>query len=295
MGIVSGNEVLWYNFHMAPQEMLVVKASGKTEPFSEEKLRRSLERSKASEETAQRIINEITREFQSGSRTKDIYRRAFFLLRKYERSVAARYSLKRAIMELGPEGHSFENLVGEIFKARGYSVDISEVVQGQCVLHEVDVVAQKQGRHLMVECKFHNQQGLRSDVKVALYVQARFEDIKKRWERDPSHGREFHEAWLMTNTQLTSDAVQYAGCVGMRAVGWNHPAQGNLQDLIEEAGLHPLTCLQTLSGGNKRALMAEGMSLCKDVVKDKNLLKRIGLNEEKISKVEQEVSILCKP
>ncbi|MDO8470892.1 MAG: restriction endonuclease [bacterium] len=276
-------------------QMLVVKASGKTEPFAEDKLRRSLERSRASEEVIQRVVNTITQEFKSGSHTKDIYRRAFSLLRKYQPHVAARYSLKRAIMELGPEGHPFENLVGEIFKAQGYTTNVSVVVQGECVSHEVDVVAQKERKCLMVECKFHNQQGTRSDVKVALYVQARFEDIKKRWQKDPSHGREFHEAWLVTNTQLTSDAIQYASCVGMRAVGWNHPAKGNLQNLIEESGLHPFTCLTTLSGSNKRALMDQGVSLCKDVIKDRALLKRIGLNDAKIAKVEQEIEMLCRP
>lgn len=276
------------------KDILVVKASGETEPFSEEKMRRSLEKAKASEATARRVVDRIKQEFKSGSRTKDIYSRAFSLLKTYERPVAARYSLKRAIMELGPEGHSFENLVGEIFRAQGYTVNVSAIVQGECIAHEVDVVAQKEGRHLMVECKFHNRQGLRSDVKVALYVQARFEDIQKQWQRDPSHGREFHEAWLITNTQLTSEAVQYALCVGMRAVGWNHPAKGNLQNFIEEAGLHPLTCLTTLSGNNKRALLGAGISLCKDVVKDRNLLKRIGLSDAKISRVEQEIGLVCR-
>src|SRR3989344_2612921 len=280
---------------MELQEMLVVKASGETEPFSEEKLGQSLKKAKVSEEVARQVINRIKQEFKSGSYTRDIYRRAFSLLKKYEAPVAARYSLKRAIMELGPEGHPFENLVGEIFKAQGYKTSVSAIIQGECVSHEVDVVAQKEGRCLMVECKFHNQQGIRSDVKVALYVQARFEDIKKRWQKDPSHGREFHEAWLVTNTQLTSDALQYASCVGMRAVGWNHPAKGNLQDLIEETGLHPFTCLTTLSGNNKRALMAEGVSLCKDVIKDRSLLKKIGLNDAKIANVEQEIEMLCNP
>ncbi len=98
------------------KEMLVVKASGEIEPFSDTKLRRSLERVKASPATIAKVVAHIRQEFASGSTTRDIYKHAFSLLRKHERPAAARYSLKRAIMELGPTGHPFENLVAELLK-----------------------------------------------------------------------------------------------------------------------------------------------------------------------------------
>ena len=273
--------------------MLVVKASGEVEPFSEAKLRRSLERVKASPTIIEGIVAHVRQEFINYSKTRDIYRHAFSLLRKHERPAAARYSLKRAIMELGPTGHPFENLVGELLKLRGFSVKVASIVQGLCVSHEVDVVAEQGSRHIMVECKFHNEQGIKSDVKVALYVEARFQDIEKAWQKDPAHTQKFHEAWLVTNTQLTSDAIAYASCVGMKAIGWNYPAQGSLQDLIEQAGLHPLTCLTTLSYSNKRVLLDKGLVLCKDVAKNKKALQAIGFNQPKIAQVEKEIVQLC--
>lgn len=273
--------------------MLVKKASGEVEPFSDAKLRRSLERVKASSAIIEDIVAHIRQEFTSGAKTQDIYRRAFSLLRKHERPAAARYSLKRAIMELGPTGHPFENLVGELLKLQGFSVEVATIVQGMCVSHEVDVVAERQGRLLMVESKFHNAQGLKSDVKVALYVQARFEDIHKRWQKEPHASREFHEVWLVTNTKLTSDAIAYASCMKMKAIGWNYPGQGSLQDLIEQTGLHPLTCLTTLSRSNKRVLLDKGLVLCKDVVAHKNVLQSIGFNQQKIDQVEKEIVRLC--
>ena len=276
------------------KEMLVVKASGEVEPFSEAKLRRSLERVKASPTIIEGIVAHVRQEFINYSKTRDIYRHAFSLLRKHERPAAARYSLKRAIMELGPTGHPFENLVGELLRLQGFSVEVAGIVQGLCVSHEVDVVAEQGSRHIMVECKFHNEQGIKSDVKVALYVQARFEDIQKAGgQKDPAHTQKFHEAWLVTNTQLTSDAIAYASCVGMKAIGWNYPAQGSLQDLIEQAGLHPLTCLTTLSGSNKRVLLDKGLVLCKDVAKNKKALQAIGFNQPKIAQVEKEITQLC--
>ncbi|MBI4217410.1 MAG: restriction endonuclease [Parcubacteria group bacterium] len=275
------------------KEMLVVKASGEVEPFSEAKLRNSLERSKASSATIAKVIAHIRQEFVSGSKTHDIYKHAFSLLRKHERPAAARYSLKRAIMELGPTGHPFENLVGELLKLQGFSVTVAGIVQGLCVSHEVDVVAEQGSRHIMVECKFHNEQGIKSDVKVALYVEARFQDVEKAWQKDPAHTQKFHEAWLVTNTQLTSDAIAYASCVGMKAIGWDYPKQGSLQDLIERSGLHPLTCLTTLSGSNKRVLLDKGLVLCKDVARNKKALQAIGFNQPKIAQVEKEITQLC--
>jgi hypothetical protein len=275
------------------REMLVVKASGEVEPFSDAKLRISLERVKASPATIEQVIAHVKQEFTSGARTQDIYRYAFSLLRKQERPAAARYSLKRAIMELGPTGHPFENLVGELLKLQGFTVEVASVVQGLCVSHEVDVVAEKNNRRVMVECKFHNEQGTKSDVKVALYVQARFEDICKQWKKQPNSVRQFHEPWLVTNTQLTSDAIDYASCVGMKAIGWDYPGQGSLQDLIEQAGLHPLTCLTTLSRSNKQVLLDKGLVLCKDVAADKKALPSIGFSQPKIAQVEKEITQLC--
>lgn len=275
------------------KEMLVVKASGEVEPFSDAKLRRSLERVKASRATIEEIIAHVKKEFRSGSTTRDIYKHAFSLLRRRELPVAARYSLKRAIMELGPTGHPFENLVAELLKLQGFSVEVASIVQGLCVSHEVDVVAEKDDRLLMVECKFHNTQGLKSDVKVALYVEARFQDIQKAWQKDPAHTKRFHEAWLVTNTELTSDAIAYASCMGMKAIGWNYPEQGSLQNLIEQTGLHPLTCLTTMSGSNKRVLLDKGLVLCKDVAANKSVLQSIGFNESKIAQVEKEIVQLC--
>ena len=283
------------NMNLSQQkEILIEKASGETELFSEIKLRRSLECVKAAPESINKIVDHVSKEIKSGAKTQQIYKHAFLLLRKLEQPVAERYSLKRAIMELGPTGHPFEKLVGEILKSEGFSVGVGKIVQGSCVSHEIDVIAEKDNRHIMVECKFHNQQGVKSDVKVALYVQARFEDVQKQWQKQPDHGHKFHEVWLITNTKLTSDAIRYAKCVGMKAIGWNYPPNGSLQNLIENAGLHPLTCLTTLSSAHKRLLLDRGLVLCKEILENKNLLQGIGFNESKIKQIEQEINNLCR-
>jgi hypothetical protein len=162
-----------------------------------------------------------------------------------------------------------------------------------CVTHEVDVTAQKDNRHIMVECKFHNQPGVKSDVKVALYVQARFEDVAKKWQQEPSHGQRFHEAWLVTNTKLTTDAIRYASCVGMTAIGWRFPEDNSLEHLIEQFNLHPLTCLTSLSDTRKQSLLSQGVVLCKELIDNPNTLQLVGANETEIKQIIQEAKELC--
>lgn len=276
------------------KEILITKASGETELFSNAKLRLSLERVNASPETIKKIIEHIRRELKPGMSTSRIYRHAFSLLRQHERPTAARYALKQAIRELGPSGHPFEKLVGALLASEGFSVDVGKTVQGLCVTHEVDVIAQKDNRHIMVECKFHNQPGIKSDVKISLYVEARFLDVEKAWQKNPGHAEKFHEAWLVTNTKLTSDAIAYAECVGMKPIGWNYPEDQSLEMRIDRSGLHPITCLTTLSGIQKRQLIAKGIVLCKQLLEQGNALRSFGLKETKISAVVNEAKLLCK-
>ena len=78
---------------------------------------------------------------------------------------------------LGPTGFPFEQFVAEIFKAEAYSTITDQIVQGKCVEHEIDVVAWKEKELIMVEAKFHTDFNLKSDLKIVLYVKARYDDI----------------------------------------------------------------------------------------------------------------------
>jgi len=276
------------------EPVFVVKASGEREPFSDEKLRRSLQRAGAPAKAIDDISKHMRVELKDGMTTAEIYRHAFSMLKHEGRHFAARYSLKRAIMGLGPTGHPFEKFVGEILKTQGYSnVQVGKIIQGICVAHEVDVVAEKDERRIMVELKFHNTPGIRTDVKVALYVQARFEDIDKQWKHEPSHGIQIHEAWLMTNTKLTSEAIAYGKCVGMKVIGWSYPAGGSLQHLVERSGLHPVTSLTTLSRAQKVQFLDRGIIVCKDIQNNRDIIMSLGVSEAKFNQIVKEAGELC--
>ncbi len=270
------------------QYYTVRKASGDEEPFSEEKLRYSIHKAGASDAVADRIVRHIRREARGGMNTEQIYRHVINLLRRETTGFAARYNLKRAIMELGPTGHPFEKFAGEILRAQGYTVKTNVIVQGRCVTHEVDVAAQKENRRVMIECKFHNEPGGKSDVKIAMYVHARFEDIEAVHRLQKNYVPQFHEAWLMTNTKLTSDAIRFANCSNLKAIGWNYPEKGNLHNLVETLNLHPITSLVTLTRDEKRKLVGGGVVLVKQIREDKELIVALGISAPRAARIQNE-------
>lgn len=278
-------------------DVWVIKTSGEREPFSLTKLRRSLVRSGADNATTEMVIAHITPELHDGMKTAAIYKHAFSLLKKTKYPVAVRYSLRKAVMELGPSGFPFEKFVAEVLRGKGYTAQTGVILPGFCVSHEVDVLMEKDNRHIFAECKFHNQQGIKTDVKVALYVHARFMDLRKG--HDISEKAQdipnIHEGWLITNTKLTSDAIAYANCAGLTVIGWDYPEKGNLQDLILETGVHPLTFLTTLSAGDKSNLLEQGVVMCQTLREDTAPLRALGFSDEKIQKVVNEVSKVCQP
>ena len=279
---------------MPIQPISITKASGKREAFSEAKLRASLSKAGTLDNVISDIVGKVISELRDGMTTKQIYAKAFSYLRRKDRPSAGRYHLRMALMELGPTGHPFEQFVGKLLEAEGFSTEVAIKARGRCISHELDVVAHKDNEHIMVECKFHNAPGTKSDAKVALYVQARFEDIEKLWKAEPEHGTKLHGVWLVTNTKLTSDATDYAACAGMHALGWNYPAKGGLQELVEHHGLHPVTCLTLLNRLQKDELLRQGFILCKDILKNQNVLQKVGLNSARANQVLEEIKTLTK-
>ena len=273
--------------------ILVVKSTGEREVFDPAKLVSSLRKAGAGDAQANSILKHVEGELVDGMTTSEIYRHAFSMLRHAARPVAARYSMKRAISELGPNGFPFEKFLAEIFRAHGYEAVTDQIVQGACVEHEVDVVAWKGNELVMVEAKFHNEPGLKSDLKVALYVKARYDDLKDNTYEYGGKKRKITKFQLFTNTKFTDHAVRYAECKGLSLVGWNYPKKGNLEDLISESGLHPLTSLTTLSQTEKRMLLDQGLVLCKQIAEQAEGLVAYGIPKDRVPAILEEISHLC--
>ncbi len=275
-------------------EPLIRKIDGTFEPFAPQKLVSSLVRSGAASDTAETIVSQIEKQLRDGMTTSEIYQHARRLLKKHsDAPVAARYSLRRAVLDLGPSGFPFEKLLGEIFKQKGYQVKVGETLKGHCVTHEVDVVAKNDKELILVEAKFHNAQGFKTDVKVALYIHARFLDLQARDFSGLCPKGGTCQSWLVTNTKFTENAIRYGKCVDIRMIGWGYPSKGNMQDLIEESGLHPLSCLTSLTGKEKAILYERGVVLCKTVTENPNILEVAGISGKKVDTVLAEANRLC--
>ena len=267
----------------------VVKADGEREPFEVAKFEHSLALAGASSTARARIVAHMMHEVHDNTLTEDIYRHAYQMLKEHaEMPVAARYSMKRAVFALGPSGFPFERFLSEVLKAHGWHTQTGVILSGRCVTHEVDVLAEKAGKRVGIEAKFHNDPSGKTDVKDALYVKARYDDLRV----SPERSMRVDEGWLVTNTRFTRNAIRYAQCSNLTLIGWNYPRTRGLLTLIEEAKVHPLTCLTSLTDGEKRRLLEQKIVLCKNI-QVPHLLENNGVKQSKIPQVIKEAQLLC--
>ncbi|MCI0597896.1 restriction endonuclease [Candidatus Parcubacteria bacterium] len=274
--------------------MDIRKADGTVEAFDGSKLEASLRRAGAGTHTAAHIREAVEKTIAHGTSTHEIYRRAFARLRDMERATAARYSLRRAIFEFGPTGHPFEDFVAELFRHEGWNVEWRKMIPGKCVPHEVDVYASRGKERLAAELKYHNDPGYKTDVKVALYVKARFDDI---WQCDPrvSNTCPVDVGYLVTNTKFTEHAIQFARCSGIGLIGWSYPTEGNLYDRIMQAKIYPVTALTTLKKNEKRLLVDHGIVTIGQLQEKREALRPLGISPERIGTVVAEMEALKEP
>jgi hypothetical protein len=268
------------------RSVLVTKLSGQKEYFSEHKLIRSLESSGVPGRDAREIIGKIYDQLYPGINTEELYRIAFSSLKRRNTPLAARYSLKKAIAQLGPTGFPFERVVGSVLSGQGFRVEFDITVAGVHISHEIDVLAIKQRRRIFAECKFHNRLDNKCDVKVALYVQARAVDIldAAKGPRD-----EFH---LFTNTRFTTDAIRYGEGVGLKLTGWDYPEGAGLKRMIEKFRAHPVTCLTTLSAWDKKWLLERRIVLARELLENLPALHQLGWRDRDLANVRREIEEL---
>ena len=263
------------------------------EPFDSKKVERSLKNSGADDRSVDSILSQINHEMYDGITTRKLYDRIYSLLRKGKKIASDRYNLKSAIAELGPTGYPFEKFISKLLAHSGYQTQTNIIAPGKCVNHEIDVVAVKGSERLMVECKFHARPEGRSDVKTALYIKARFDDLVFGSKRS-NQNLKFHKAWLVTNTKLTFDAITYGECVGLKMLAWSYPKTGSLQNLIEESNLYPVTSLSLLSADQKQKLLSQDIVLCHDILNKKDeVIQLLNLSRPSANFLFKQVSALC--
>lgn len=263
--------------------VFVIKADGSKEEFSEKKLVASITRAGIPQALIPEVLAHIHSKLHENIHTSEIYHHILEFLDTSEQPFhKTKYSLKQSIMDLGPTGFPFEKFLAHLFERMGYQTKVDQILQGKCITHEVDIVIQKAGTISMVEAKFHNGVGIKTDVHVALYTKARFDDVSAR-----TH---FDKAFLVTNTKTTLDAITYAQCVDMEIMSWSYPDGNGLRDLIERYHLHPITSLSSLSQLQKQQLLEQDVVLCSELLEKKGILLSLHLTKEKEAHVLQEAA-----
>ncbi|WP_295125093.1 ATP cone domain-containing protein [uncultured Chitinophaga sp.] len=271
----------------------VTKSDGKSTPFDEDKLTASLTRVGASPEIAGNILAELRHHVYEGIPTGKLYSIAYKMLRYYSRPTAARYKLKQALFELGPSGFPFEKYVAELFKREGYHTLVNQVLEGNCVKHEIDIAGERNGEQLFVECKYHSRQGNFCDVKVPLYIKARYDDLVAHLKM-PGQGKLFNgSVCLVTNTRFSEDALQYGLCAGITLISWDFPQGMGLKDRVDAGGLYPVTCLSSLSKPARIWLLDKGVVLCETLLQHPEYLEFPGMTPGRIALVMEELQALC--
>jgi hypothetical protein len=271
----------------------VIKASGEKVKFSLDKLQLSLSKSGADHHTIQQVVDIVNSELYDGITTKEIYKRAFNLLKKKGSYLASKYKLKKAIYELGPTGYPFERYISAILKYSGYETSVGEILQGTCVTHEIDVVAIKDGSTTPIECKFHSEEGRNCNVKIPLYIASRYKDVKLHWDSKPQDTK-LAQGWVVTNTRFTDDALQYGKCIGLYLLSWDYPKNDGLKDRIDRLGLYPITVSTLLSSREKAFLLSRDVVLCRDLIDDAFFLDHLRVSENRKVKILNEIKMLCK-
>lgn len=266
----------------------VIKADGRREPFSEEKVINSIHRAGIPKDIQQDVLKHIKDRLYDEITTQEIYHHiSEFLGKSKTPFLKAPYTLKRAIMELGPTGYPFEDFLARLLTAEGYQTKTRTILQGKCISHEIDVIAVKGNKKIMVEAKFHNAVGITTNVHVPMYTKSRFEDVKVK--------HNFDEVWVVTNTKATTEAIAFAQCVGMNLISWSYPEKESLRELIEKYHLHPITVLSSLNMQQKAQLLNNDIVVCGDIVKNPHVLNLLETSQMQKDTILQEATSILGP
>ncbi len=278
---------------MEKQYFEITKSTGEKVRFSMAKLEKSLKHSGANDALVEEIVQRVQEELYPGITTREIHNRAFSMLKKKKSVYASKYKLKKAIYELGPSGFPFERFISGILHYSGYETKVGEVLQGTCVPHEIDVLAYKNGTLNIIECKFHGEDGLKCNVKIPLYINSRYNDVKGPLESKKDKHFENTLGWVVTNTRFSVDAHNYGKCAGLYLLSWDHPKDDGLKERIDRLRLYPITVSTLLSNREKQFLLNRDVVLCRQLVHDSFYLDHLGVSNGRKQRILNEMKSLC--
>ncbi len=239
----------------------VIKRDGRLERFYEEKLLASLLCCLSYSE-AEEIAKSVESELGERATTEELFSKVRQELWVRKPEAAVKFGLREDMMKLGPAGYNFEDFYSEILKALGMkNVVVRQIYKGRCAVHELDVVYNSEKGLEFAEMKYHNQFGIYTGLKEAMYTFMRLVDLNEG-------GNGFAGATLVTNTKVSDEAIEFSECRGLSVVAWKYPRDRGLEKLIETTKTYPVTSLAYVFGMDKvKKLIENGIITLKDLAK----------------------------
>lgn len=246
--------------------MFVINSIGQQEEFSRDKIINSLLRAGIKKDISFKIAKDIERRIYPDISTLEIYK----LIRKKVKKEKAgfRFNLKMTMKELGPDGFIFEKFIKEVFEFLNFSVDINQYLNGKCICHEIDVIAENKKIKYIGECKFRNRTGDRVDVNIPMKSFSVMDDLLNT----DMEKKDKLKSIIITNEKFTANAIQYAKCKKIKLLGWNFPIGKGLETIIEDNKLYPITILPSFKNNHLNFFAENGMLLAKDVIKNEEII-----------------------
>jgi hypothetical protein len=267
--------------------MNIKKHSGELVPFNPEALKTSLSKSGATPSQVQHVYDKIENELFEGITTRALYEKAFSYLRKIKKAYAAKYSLKKALRDLGPTGFYFEKWVCSLMHHLGYNTMNGQTLQGHAVTHEIDVIAIRDNEFNIAECKLRNDVDAKISVTTPMYFLSRMKDLANIQFNYFGKDRYITKGWLITNAYFTSDSIKFGNFYGINMLSWDYPNGNSIKNLTDNGNLYPITCMTEISEAQKIMLLDNDIILVQDIIDQPEKIREIIRNKNTVEELQR--------
>lgn len=226
------------------KEISVIKYNGESQLYDRQKVLNSILHSGVERGKVLEILKKIEGKIYNNIPTKELYQITASEIENYGLKQHSRtYRLREALSRL--DSSNFEKFVKAFLEKEGFSCIWNQKIQGFCIDHQVDVIAEKNKEIFFVEVKKHKNFHRDSGLGTVTELWARLEDLQKGY-RTGKTKINIANAWLITNTKFSDYAKRYSRCKGLKLLGWryNSSAQNKtkgLEKMIENLGIGAIT------------------------------------------------------
>ncbi len=243
-------------------EIEVVKWDGSIQPYDREKIRLTLHRYGMTEKDIEQTLENLEQKLFDGITTKEIFKIIEIQSKKKPRT--QKRDLRSALGEMNSKP-DFEVFIQQLLRKSGYTVHNTRDIPGKCVMHEIDGIAEKEGKLYYIETKHHSKPHIRTPFIQTLAAKSKLDDIRAGYSEGLNEF-DFERIIMLCNTKMTSHAERYAKCVGIQHIGWKTP-DGGIENMIRQTRTYPVTLLASATKAEKNKMSNAGIVTLDDLLK----------------------------